>query len=252
MARKVGDGKEFRALKIQPSFNGDNDDFIPGFYISLTLSTTCQPQGRTNNETDNELACLNSEAMPRKPPQKGKETSPALDPTALPTPALESKSIRMTYRIARGEQGVLTFEPYKSLLLPHWRFRTLPIATNSSIALKQAFDHYVKVGDFVGADMARKFVQMGMTRAKRYATHKGGRKYDRSEKEVREGGGERTELEKSTGHEGREEKLAASEIFKATWRVCTGDEKYLKLKEEFVAEQKQWDRVQKRVKKEEG
>ena len=31
--------------------------------------------------------------------------------------------------------------------------------------------------DFVGADMSRKFVQMGMTRAKRYANHRGGRKY---------------------------------------------------------------------------
>ena len=32
--------------------------------------------------------------------------------------------------------------------------------------------------DFVGADMARKFFQMGYTRARRYANYKGGRKYD--------------------------------------------------------------------------
>ena len=27
------------------------------------------------------------------------------------------------YKVARGEQGVLTVEPYKSEILPHWRFR---------------------------------------------------------------------------------------------------------------------------------
>ena len=113
----------------------------------------------------------------------------------------------MSYRIGRGEQGVLTFEPYKSMLLPHWRFKSEAIAHQSSRTLHSAFTFYVSAGDFVGADMARKFVQMGMTRAKRYANHKGGRKYDR-------GPGERVELPRSEGHEGLEEKLAASEVFK--------------------------------------
>src|SRR6478735_1448234 len=39
---------------------------------------------------------------------------------------------RMSYRIGRGEQGVLTFEPYKSHILPLWRFRTVPIARRSA------------------------------------------------------------------------------------------------------------------------
>ena len=38
---------------------------------------------------------------------------------------------------------------------------------------------YLKAEDFPGADMARKFLQMGWTRARRYANHKGGRKYDK-------------------------------------------------------------------------
>jgi hypothetical protein len=41
------------------------------------------------------------------------------------------------------------------------------------------FLDYLKHDDFVGADMARKFLQMGYTRARRYANYKGGRKYDR-------------------------------------------------------------------------
>ena len=36
------------------------------------------------------------------------------------------------YRVGRGEQGVLLVEPYKSEILPHWRFATTDIATESS------------------------------------------------------------------------------------------------------------------------
>ncbi|TKA64811.1 hypothetical protein B0A55_10554, partial [Friedmanniomyces simplex] len=72
---------------------------------------------------------------------------PELDTTTLRTPALDDEDLRMSYRIARGEQGVLTFEPYISLLLPHWRFRTIPIAQTSSSTLWQVFQHYVKAGD---------------------------------------------------------------------------------------------------------
>ena len=81
------------------------------------------------------------------------------------------------YRVGKGEQGVLLVEPYKSELLPLWRFRTPEIARESSAALTAKFEAYKAAGDFVGMDMARKFLQMGWTRARRYANHKGGRKY---------------------------------------------------------------------------
>lgn len=82
------------------------------------------------------------------------------------------------YRIGRGEQGVLLVEPYKSELLPHWRFKTVAEARKSSATIYKLFLAYLKADDFPGADMARKFLQMGWTRARRYANHKGGRKYD--------------------------------------------------------------------------
>jgi hypothetical protein len=88
------------------------------------------------------------------------------------------------YRIGRGEQGVLLVEPYKSELLPHWRFKTPAEATKSSARIFKMFRAYLKAGDFVGADMARKFLQMGWTRARRYANHPSGRKYDQKTKEV--------------------------------------------------------------------
>ena len=81
------------------------------------------------------------------------------------------------YRIGRGEQGVLIAEPYKSEILPHWRFKTPEIAKQSAIKIYAMFIEYGKIDDFVGMDMARKFLQMGFTRARRYANHKSGRKY---------------------------------------------------------------------------
>jgi hypothetical protein len=83
------------------------------------------------------------------------------------------------YRIGRGEQGVLLVQPYKGEILPHWRFRTVAEAEESSARIYELFEGYLEAGDFPGADMARKFLQMGWTRARRYANHKGGRKYDR-------------------------------------------------------------------------
>ena len=81
------------------------------------------------------------------------------------------------YRVGRGEQGVLLVEPYKSEILPHWRFATPDIALESSDIIYQMFLDYLAADDFIGADMARKFIQMGYTRARRYANHKGGKKY---------------------------------------------------------------------------
>ena len=43
---------------------------------------------------------------------------------------------------------------------------------------------YKGAEDFVGMDMCRKFLEMGFTRARRYANHNSGRKYD-SEGNVR-------------------------------------------------------------------
>jgi hypothetical protein len=160
----------------------------------------------------------------------------------MPTSPLP-KSKRMSYRIGRGETSVLTFEPYKSEILPLWRFKTPTIARQSSSAIYTKFLEYDTQNDFIGMDMARKFLQMGMTRAKRYANHAGGRKYDK-------GTGE--ELEKSKGHKGKEEKEEASLVFREVWERAKAHEGYVGKKEMFQKEQKEWDREQKKIKKEES
>ncbi len=88
------------------------------------------------------------------------------------------------YRIGRGEQGVLLVEPYKSEILPYWKFKTPEIARWSADKIYGLFLIYREAGDFVGMDMARKFLQMGYTRARRYANHKSGRKYATGSKTV--------------------------------------------------------------------
>jgi hypothetical protein len=122
------------------------------------------------------------------------------------------------YRVGKGEQGVLLVEPYKSEILPHWRFKTVAEAKESSVRIYKMFRAYLKASDFVGADMARSFLQMGWTRARRYANHKGGRRYD-----------------KTTGEElprvNDAEKAAAAAVFNDRYVAAREDRVYKGLKE---------------------
>lgn len=153
----------------------------------------------------------------------------------LATPALDDCSIRNSYTIGPGETGVLTFEPYKSIILPFWAFRTVDIARNSAQVLWGIFESYCERGDFVGADMTRKFIQMGMTRSRRYANHKGGRKYAKDGKVL-----DKWTEDDATGK--RAEKEEASRIFKEYWQRCTRDESYRRLKDIWAAEKKAQER----------
>lgn len=145
------------------------------------------------------------------------------------------------YRIGRGETGVLSFEPYKYALLPLWRFRTPALAHTSSAALWQAFLDYEKEDDFVGMDMVRKFLQMGMTRARRYANHKGGRKYGpggKAKGNVLDG-----DHDGWKGSDSCKEKDEASRIFKEVWGRSKASKRYQLKKDEFVKRQKAWDKA---------
>ncbi len=122
------------------------------------------------------------------------------------------------YRVGRGEQGVLLVEPYKSEILPHWRFKTPEIAKESSEKIYQMFEEYKKNDDFVGMDMSRKFIQMGYTRSRRYANYKGGKKYN-EDGEVKE-------------RQIDEEKAESARIFEETWKIVRTDEEYLEKKKD--------------------
>jgi hypothetical protein len=84
---------------------------------------------------------------------------------------------RRLYRIGRGEQGVLLVRPYTNDICAHWRFVDEEAATKSSNKIYEMFCEYKQRKDFIGMDMARKFLEMGFTRARRYANHSSGQKY---------------------------------------------------------------------------
>ena len=85
---------------------------------------------------------------------------------------------RKLYRIGRGEQGGLLVRPYTNDICAHWRFKTPNEAVISSNKIYAMYEHYLNDGDFIGMDMCRKFLEMGFTRARRYANHNSGKKYD--------------------------------------------------------------------------
>ena len=87
---------------------------------------------------------------------------------------------RKLYRIGRGEQGVLLVRPYTDDICAHWRFVDEPAARSSSATIYEMYCEYKRQGDFIGMDMARKFLEMGFTRARRYANHASGKKYSPS------------------------------------------------------------------------
>jgi hypothetical protein len=117
------------------------------------------------------------------------------------------------YEIGRGEQGVFHAEPYKSELLPLWSLKDAEVAKKAADDIYKRFLDYKAGGDFVGMDVARKYLQMGYTRSRRYAKYEGGNKGKPLA---------RPDPEKSR----------AAEIFYKKWRKAAEDEEYLKRKEE--------------------
>jgi hypothetical protein len=123
------------------------------------------------------------------------------------------------YRVGRGEQGVLLVQPYKDEILPYWKFKTPEIAHRSAEKIYALFLEYKAQGDFVGMDMARKFLQMGYTRSRRYANHKSGRKYSKDSKLV------------LPRHEDPV-KAESAKIFYEWWQLAKTDQEYLRLSEQ--------------------
>lgn len=126
------------------------------------------------------------------------------------------------YRVGKGEQGVLICQPYKSEIGSHWKFKTPEIAKVSSDKIIKLFHDYLKKNEFVGADMARKYLQMGYTRSRRYANRKSGRKYDKLTGK---------ELPLDIDETGMKQESAR--IFYEKWKEAEDDEKYSVMKKEW-------------------
>jgi len=123
------------------------------------------------------------------------------------------------YRIGRGEQGVLLVRPYTDVICRHWRFKTLKEAKVSSQKIFDMYLDYRIQKDFVGMDMCRKFLEMGFTRARRYANHKDGKKYDEN------GNVKPQEPDWATS-----QKAISAKIFKTYRDRVTKDSKYISMR----------------------
>ena len=142
------------------------------------------------------------------------------------------------YRIGRGEEGVLLVEPYKSEILPFWAFEDEAQAAESSDKIFALFLEYLENNDFVGADMARKFLLMGYTRARRYANHKKGsiktgRKHKGATPKIKVVVTLENQTEKPQRSPEELAKVAVAKIFKEKSDQAKSNEKYIELKEKF-------------------
>ncbi|MES2526426.1 MAG: DUF4385 domain-containing protein [Bdellovibrionota bacterium] len=122
------------------------------------------------------------------------------------------------YKVGKGEQGVLLVEPYKSELLPYWKFRTPKEAAVSARKIFLLFKKYKSDEDFIGMDMARKFLQMGFTRSRRYANHRSGKKY---------------EGERLLPRDEDPEKAKSAKIFFKFWKRVENDSRYRQMKSQW-------------------
>ena len=130
------------------------------------------------------------------------------------------------YRIGRGEQGVLLVRPYTENICQHWRFKTVAIAKKSAKTIYEMYVDYKKIHDFVGMDMCRKFLEMGFTRARRYANHKDGRKYVQTHDE-------KFRPLPQAKDWATNEKAKAARVFKKYRDLVTQDETYIEMRKSW-------------------
>ncbi|WP_224333573.1 DUF4385 family protein [Haloprofundus halobius] len=119
------------------------------------------------------------------------------------------------YRVGRGEEGVFKVQPYKDELLPLWSDADRASADESSEAIYSRVLDYRD--DFVGMDMSRKYLQMGSTRAMRYARYSGGKKYDHGK-------------ECNAQYWADDDKREAALIYEVWWNTVEADETYTEQK----------------------
>ena len=130
------------------------------------------------------------------------------------------------YRIGRGEQGVLLVRPYTNVICDHWRFKTPDEAVKSSNKIFAMYLDYRDEKDFIGMDMCRKFLEMGFTRARRYANHNSGKKYDS------EGNIKPQEPDHATSKYAK-----SATIFKGVRDIVAKNETYVKMRKQWRSEE---------------
>jgi len=144
------------------------------------------------------------------------------------------------YKVGRGQQGVLICQPYKSELHQYWRFKTPEEAQKSASKIYKMFLQYMDNDEFVGADMAKKYLHMGFTRSRRYWNHSSGKKWTKEEMICNYSGlpSVKSYEWKVLPYDRTEKRFYDSSlIFQRYWKVARENKRYLEMKKQHRSQQ---------------
>ena len=103
--------------------------------------------------------------------------------------------------------------------------RPLTRSVRSSNKIFAMYLDYRDEKDFIGMDMCRKFLEMGFTRARRYANHNSGRKYKKGTRDI---------LPQEKDHATSKYAQSAT-IFKRVRDIVARNDIYVKMRKEWRA-----------------
>ena len=144
------------------------------------------------------------------------------------------------YKVGRGQQGVLICQPYKSELYQYWRFKTPEEAQKSASKIYKMFLQYIDNDEFVGADMAKKYLHMGFTRSRRYWNHSSGKKWTKEEMVCNYSGlpSVKSYEWKVLPYDRTEKRFYESSlIFQKYWKAARENKRYLEMKKQHRSQQ---------------
>lgn len=70
------------------------------------------------------------------------------------------------YPVDMDDEQVLEAAPYAARLLPYWHTASAAEAAQSAAALYEWYTRFKEAGDFVGMDVARRLLRLGLKRAR--------------------------------------------------------------------------------------
>ena len=127
------------------------------------------------------------------------------------------------YIVDNGLKGMYTFEPYKSLLLPLFKYKSQKAAKRSTEKLLYQFNKNLGE-DFIACNMCVKYLRAGVIFSRRYNRYgKSGRVYDEN--------GERKGMLKIKDRD--KEKMDITRMYEKALKECVSNEEYKGMKKVF-------------------
>lgn len=91
-------------------------------------------------------------------------------PEPAQTPPIDYEAEPQRYPLEMDDSAALTVTPYSERLLPYWRYGSKAEAAQSAAQLYECYTQYKEKADFVGMDVARRLLRLGMRRSREAET----------------------------------------------------------------------------------